>query len=699
MAIRLFSIMAFFAIAVLLPINSSYEADFNPFPGWKGPKDDAPPSLLFGQFALSNDLDDTSKGGHRDKSGDRDHAYLWAHTIFTYLFVALTIYYINRETFRVIRYRQDYLGTQSTVTDRTFRLTGIPADLRSEDAVKHLIEKLGIGDVDKVTICRDWKEIDTLIEQRDLVLRKLETAWAKLREDQAAHGKAGAQAQRGDDIGNERRDDQDEEAGENGQLLQDNNDSEAERPHVKLRHGFLGLRHRKVDAIDYYEEKLRRLDEKVVEVRKKDFKSTDMALVTMDTVASCQMVTQARIDPRPGRLLTKPTPAPSDLVWKNTYAPRGLRRLKSWSITILITAISLVFFIPTALLATLLSICTIEKAMPSVADWLRDHQIIYSLLRNGLPTVVLSLMNLAVPYLYDWLSNHQGMISQGDVELSVVSKNFFFIFFNTFFVFASSTTAWEFWTTIRKLIQDTSLIPAAIAAGVTKLWVFYANFIVLQGVGLMPFRLLEVGTVILTPIYRVLSKTPRDFSELKTPPIFQYGFYLPTALLVFNLCLIYSVLNWGFVILMYGIIYFALGYSTFKYMVLYAMDQPQHATGGAWRIICYRLLVGVGVFEIVMIGSIASKQAFVQSVVILPLLPLTVWYSYYFKRRFEPLTKYIALRAIRADEDPEDAAVLDDEFEAESGPRPSQGLLRRGSTLDEHREKGLVFVNPSMVVK
>jgi hypothetical protein len=104
------------------------------------------------------------------------------------------------------------------------------------------------------------------------------------------------------------------------------------------------------------------------------------------------------------------------------------------------------------------------------------------------------------------------------------------------------------------------------------------------------------------------------------------------------------------------------------------------------------------VFEVVMVGQIASAGAVIQSVLILPLIPFSIWYSYYFKRRFEPLTRYIALRAIRADGDPEDAAVMDETFDDEEGPRPSQGLLRRGSTLDEFKEKGLTFVNPNLVV-
>jgi hypothetical protein len=127
------------------------------------------------------------------------------------------------------------------------------------------------------------------------------------------------------------------------------------------------------------------------------------------------------------------------------------------------------------------------------------------------------------------------------------------------------------------------------------------------------------------------------------------------------------------------------------------MDQPQHATGGAWRIICYRIVIGLLVFETVMVGQIASSSAFVQSVAVLPLLPFTIWYSYYFSRRFEPLTRVIALRAIKNDEsrDEDDQAVeavSDDDI-----PHFRRQILRRGSTLDEFKERGLTFVNPSLV--
>ncbi|GAB0133431.1 hypothetical protein EsDP_00001840 [Epichloe bromicola] len=708
MAIRLFTVMAFFAIIVLGPINAKYRK--NP---WDliGATDSEPKGAAGRElFSLPQSLHANSSHVLNDKDEDRSREmpFLWSYVAFTYFFVGITLYSINWETFRIIDLRQKYLGSQSTVTDRTFRLTGIPIKHRSEQKLKDLIEGLDIGLVDSVTLCRDWKYLDQLVAQRDLLLRKLEASWAaylKTRDKATCkHSDAAQTNETGDTNGQISGATGDEEAAENARLLASESRQphayEGERPQVTVRYGPLLLRSRKVDAIDYYEEKLRRIDEQVAEARRKEYTATDMALVTMDSVASCQMVIQARIDPRPGRFLTKATPSPSDLVWKNTYAPRGVRRLKAWSITLFITFLTLIWIFPTAALASFLSFCTIDRALPRFAEWLNQHPIVRSFFQNTAPTLVVSLLNVSVPYLYDWLSNHQGMISHGDVELSLISKNFFFTFFNTFFVFAVSKTGFEFWSVLRRFLKDTSLIPKLIAQDVENLAKFYISFIILQGVGLMPFKILEIGSVFLSPIYRWLCATPRDFAELQKPPTFQYGFYLPTALLVFNLCLIYSVLVEGWVILIFGIIYFGLGYFTFKYMLLYAMDQPQHATGGAWRIICHRIVVGLLVFEIVMVGQIASSQAFVQSAAVLPIIPFTIWYSYYFSRRFEPLTKYIALRAIKNggrgnDEGNSEEAVEDGSDD--DLPRFHQQLLRRGSTLDEFKERGLTFVNPSLI--
>jgi len=690
MSIRLFGTMFLIACIVLAPIN--YHFDYLPTPG-NSDNPNGPNAMFQTIFATDNwSYDqDTMAMGKGDKKTPLDTSYLWAYLFFTYFFTALAIYFMTTETRRIIQVRQDYLGSQSTITDRTIKLSGIPPELRSENEIKEFLEKLEIGKVESVTLCRDWKKLDKMVEDRAYILRRLEEAWAvhlgrsRTKTIRAPEPLSSSTANDGEETNSNE--------GDNLMGASHVTAYEKPRPTTRIWYGFLNMQSRKIDAIDYYEEQLRKMDDKIAAARKKFYTPTPLAFVTMDSIPACQMAVQALLDPSPMQLLAKLAPAPTDVVWPNTYLPRSRRMIRSWTITAFIIVLTIFWLVPVVALAGLVDLCSIQQVWPQLAGLLERHEIIKALVQTGLPTLVVSLLNIAVPFLYDYLANYQGMISQGDVELSVISKNFFFTFFNVFLVFTAFGTASKFWPMLQESLKDTTKIAYKLAASVQAFAIFYVNFILLQAVGLLPFRLLEFGSVTLYPIMRMGSKTPRDFAELVEPPIFKYGFYLPTAILVYILCMVYSVQPAGYMVLFFGFIYFVFGYYTYKYQLLYAMDHPQHATGGAWPMICYRIMLGLGVFQVVMAGIIALKSALTPAALVVPLIPFTIWYSYYFGRTYEPLMKFIALRSIRRDSSVE-VNIAGENIGINRPP----GFARRASTtIDEQREQGLKFINPSLV--
>jgi calcium permeable stress-gated cation channel len=692
MAIKLLTVTFLLAAAIMAPINAH-------FVGLPGLGDDQPTnstSILGDGGAYWID-----GKGHKKKKFEADTSYLWSYMVFTYVFTALTLYFIVTETKKIIRVRQDYLGSQSTITDRTIRLSGIPPELRSDEHIARIIEKLQIGKVESVTLCRNWGEIDNLMDERAYTLRKLEQAWTAHLGDIDAKRNPNPLRVPEEEPSTEMGEEEDANEQEHDNLIRGSNNhdiaSEKPRPTMRIWYGFLKLQSRKVDAIDYYEEKLRQLDEKIKAARKKEYKPSALAFVTMDSVPACQMAVQALIDPRPMQLLASLAPAPSDIVWPNTYLPRSNRMVRSWLISTFITILSIIWSIPIAPFASLLSLCSIKKVWPELGNFLGRHQISKALVQTGLPTLVVSLLNIAVPYLYDYLSNMQGMISQSEVELSVISKNFFFTFFNVFFIFTAFSAAsnlWGLWDQIEDSLTDTRKLSYTLANSVKALGHFYANFILLQGVGLFPLRLLEFGSVSLYPIYKMSAKTPRDYTELAQPPIFKYGFYLPTSILILILCIVYSVLPAGYQVLFFGLIYFVIGYFTYKYQLLYAMDNPQHATGKGWTMICYRIMLGLAVFQLTMAGVIALKEAFTPAALVVPLLGFTIWFSYFYGQTYEPLTRFIALRSIRREGDP-DVNIAGENIGIS---RPPGHIRRLSSTVDEEREKGQKYVNPSLVI-
>jgi hypothetical protein len=448
------------------------------------------------------------------------------YLVFVYLFTALILYLIVSETRRIIDIRQEYLGSQTTITDRTIRLSGIPLDLRSEDKIKQFIEDLQIGRVESVTLCRNWKDLDERIVRRQTILRKLEEAWTvhlgSKRVERNLETLPAIQPHPPQDFEGDRED---------SRLLNGHSDDVVPfarpRPKAKIWHGPLKLRYRTVDAIDYYEEKLCGLDEEIQALRKKEFEPVPLAFVTMDSVASAQMAIQAVLDPSPLQLLANNSPAPSDVVWPNTYLSRSQRIFRSWMITFFIGVLTIFWALVLVPIAGALNTCAIEEVFPQLAYVLTQHPLLEQLVNSFVPTLSVTLLNVLVPFLYDCesfltnfkllltvadLANKQGMISQGDVELSVISKNFFFTFFNFFIWFTILGTASNFVDFINKVserLTSATEISYALARSLSDLIGFYTNFIILQAFGLFPFRLLEFGALSLYPIYLIGAKTPR----------------------------------------------------------------------------------------------------------------------------------------------------------------------------------------------
>ncbi len=287
MAIKFLLVTLFFAITVIKPVHDQYPDEHRLLPD--KPKNDS--TIFAGSVGRSATLvprlqPDVSSQMRQDFQQD----YLWMYLVFVYLFSGLAIYLIIAETRKVIEIRQDYLGSQSTVTDRTIRLSGIPMELRSEEKIKEFVEELEIGKVESVMLCRNWKELDQLMVKRAATLRKLEESLTVYLERRGVKrnshvlpvSRPSATRQGAAEDGDH----------ETAPLMSDS-ERDATVPYAQIRptkriwFGRFHLQSKKVDAIDYYETKLKKIDEKIRELRKEEFEPTPLAFVTMDSVASC----------------------------------------------------------------------------------------------------------------------------------------------------------------------------------------------------------------------------------------------------------------------------------------------------------------------------------------------------------------------------------------------------------------------------
>ena len=535
MGVHLLGVCTILALGIVTPVKYHYTGD------WSGNV-----SALNTEFS----------GAHKKETGGlptRNSHYLSFCIVFVYAFSVIVAYFLIHTSKYITEKRQSYLARQSTVTDSTVKIEGIPRDLQDETRLQEFVEALQIGTVRRVTICKNWMSLDKLLYERKDCLRRLEIAWTEYE-----GGVQGARANYRHIVSNGQRVRAHTRVPSTASrhiILTDER-----RPQVRT--GMLGLFGPKVDAIDLYTEELEILDQRIQECRQKRFASTAMGFVTFSSVASAQMAAQAVLDPKPLQLVASLAPAPHELIWENTYQTHTERFIRNWTFTLVTAAVAILWSLPLSFIAPLLDIQTIRKFLPVIARALESTSLGQSIVQSFLPTLAYTAFNGASPFIFQWISERQGYLSLGERELSLVSKYFFYLFYNFFFFIAIGTLG-----SLYAIAKDTTQLAYKLAKVLPTFSQFYLDLIILQGIGMLPLKLLQFGSVVSYPIFRVGCKTPRDFADLLQRPNFNFGFLLPQPIFVLIICLCYSIFSpW---IILIGLIYFSIGTTVYKYQLLY----------------------------------------------------------------------------------------------------------------------------------
>jgi hypothetical protein len=678
MTIKILSVCALFAITIISPIRYKFTGKYD--------QDDPDP-----------DPDSPGSSGY---SNGYEY-YLWMYTVFAYVFTGIVTLFLFNQTTKIIKMRQTYLGMQDSITDKTVKLSGIPPILRDEENLKRHIESLGIGEIVSIVIVREWNVLNKYFRLRKKCLRQAEIYWVQYLHNCGIKNKTDLLSSNlypnlrdlvnmedtmGDqtEISYVREQSPDSRVSiidqiaeivtsptgstTNLPLLQDDSNR---RPQFKK--GLFGLFGPKVDAITYYTDKLEVIDREIARARTREYPPSTTAFLTMKSVAQAQMLAQAVLDPKINHLITSLAPAPHDIRWDNLCLTRKQRNTRIFMVTLVIGILSIILVYPVIYIANFLNIKTISKIMPQLGELLKEHKWMATVVTGLLPTYLFTILNTVMPYIYIWITEMQGFTSHSDEELSSVSKNFFYIFVNLFLVFTLFGTV-----SLSDTLSDTTKIAYQLAKSLKDLSSFYVDLIILQGIGMFPYKLILLGNLLKFPIGNLFwCKTPRDYLSLYKPPVFNFGLQLPQPILIFIITLVYSVMSTK--ILTAGLVYFIMGYFVFKYQLLYACVHPPHSTGKVWPLVFRRIILGLLLFQLTMVGSLALQTAYICATFIAPLPIITLYLWWNFETRYIPLSFFIALRSIENDIS-----------------QTSRGDHRE-QTLDERRELNTTYEYPNLI--
>ncbi|KAI5951016.1 hypothetical protein KGF54_004090 [Candida jiufengensis] len=611
MGIKIFFVLTIFSILVLSPFRYYFTGDYD--------KENIPSIINLISILKS-------KPNRPPDFNDDFPKFLWVYPIFTYLFSFVVFYYLYDFTDIVLKTRQKYLASQNSITDRTIKLDGIPKKLLSREKIKKFIEDLGIGKVEDVKLIYNWTPLQLQFDERKHLVLRLEYLYASEYElDIDIFNQQRVPAVNPiwtEPTGNEYA--REEINTLSKQLTELNGD-------IKLTQGKFDTEASTINAKQHPE-----------------FSVIPSAFITMDSVASAQMAAQTILDPRVYKLIVSLAPAPKDIIWNNLKLTYGEKLLKSYMITFLIV-LSYGFIIFLVIpLTSLLDLKTITKFWPALGELIGRSDWLTTFVTGILPPLLFTLLNISFPYFYRYLSELQGYSTNSEIELSTLSKNFFFIFFNLFLIYVAAGTFWDYMS----YISDTTKIATQLATSLRRMSLFYVDLILLQGLTMFPVKLLQIGDFFLLNILgkvffikTLILRTPRDYrSYYYTPQVFDFGINLPQHIMIFMIILIYSVVSTKIVTC--GLIYFIIGLFVYKYQLVYNFVHPPHSTGKVWPMIFRRVILGLIIFQLFMCGTLALESAILLSILCTPTILVTICVLYNFEKYYVPLNDFIALRAI-----------------------------------------------------
>ncbi|KIY44321.1 DUF221-domain-containing protein, partial [Fistulina hepatica ATCC 64428] len=612
MSFGLFSLASFFATTILMPLNFRHNKD------------------------IEDDTDWVPSREWLDLISDAN-TYLSVHLLFTYLFTILACWFTFKNYRRFIRTRQLFsLELVHSIPARTVMVTNLPKELRGERPLAEYFERMDLA-VESVSVVRQVGFLKPLLDVRTHALLELEKAWVKyVGNPGVVEGASGFT---------------DDTIAPSNLIDVTSISSDVERHPRRLvvpNRKRPTIRPRwfkpKVDALEYLEERFREADEAFRKRRRTSrFRATSTAFVTFEKMSSAEIAVQSVHAPVPLQCTTYNAPEPRDVIWANMTASRTSIRMRDVLVLGVLVLLHFTWFFPIAGLASLLSYEEIKKTLPWLGRLIDSNDNIRALVQNSLPSVAMITLNAVLPFFLEGIYI-QGHRARSWIEYSLLKKYFLFLLINVVFIFLLASTYWQL---VRDLANSPARIPERVAQALHagRARNFFLSYVVLQAFGIMPLQLLNLDVVIPRIFMRLfVTRTPRDFAELNAPPMINYGAVYPQAILMFVITMLYSVTQP--LIVIFGAMYFGIGYMVYKYKLLFVYYKPYESQGQAWPITFVRLIWGVLIFQIFMAGFFTLKKAYVSSTLLVPLVAGTVLYAWWTSKHLTPLSEFVSLSSV-----------------------------------------------------
>lgn len=405
---------------------------------------------------------------------------------------------------------------------------------------------------------------------------------------------------------------------------------EGTRPTTKT--GCLGLIGKKVDSIEYFNEKINELipkleSEQKVTLREKQLPS---ALVFFTSRLAAAAASQSLHAQMVDKWTVTDAPEPRQLIWKNLSIKFFARIIRQYVVYVIVALTILFYMIPIGFISAFTTMANLKKYLPFLKPVV-NQDAIKTVLEAYLPQIALLVFLALLPKLLLFLSKLEGIPSESHAVRAASGKYFYFTVLN---VFIGVTVGGTLFTTFKDIQKhpNVSYIANLLATLLPGNATFFITFVALRffvGYGL------ELSRIIPLIIYHLKRKySCKTEAELKAawaPADLGYATRVPGDMLIITISLCYSVI--APIIIPFGVVYFGLGWLILRNQALKVYVPKYESYGRMWPHMHVRILAALLLYQATMFGYFGVKK-FVYTPLIIPLLIATLLFAYICKAKF-----------------------------------------------------------------
>ncbi|KAG9248799.1 hypothetical protein BJ878DRAFT_476161 [Calycina marina] len=550
----------------------------------------------------------------------------WAITICAWLFNSVVAGYLWWNYRAVLRLRRQYYESpeyQASLHARTLMINDIPKNMRSDEGIGRLIDKVvPTSSFSRTAVARNVKDLPDLIEDHNQTVRQLERTLAK-------HLKVASKLPPKRPECYPSKKDPSSKTYPKGQ---------------------------KIDAIEYLTNRIKQLETEVKEVRLTVDRRNPLpyGFASFDEIEEAHSIAHSARKKHPDGTTIVLAPRPNDIIWKNmplTPHQRRIRRLWNNLWTFLLT---LVWIAPNALISIfLVSLANLAHVWSAFADSLAAHTTWWAIVQGIASPAVTSLVYLVLPMIFRRMMVRAGDRTKTARERHVAGKLYTFFVVNFLIVFSGFSTVWAFVSTV---IQNTSTgkdawtaikeadVALALFISLCRVSPFWITWLLQRNLG-AAVDLAQLWSLLWSFCARKFSSpTPREMIELTAPPAFDYASY-------YNYFLFYSTVTLCFgylqpLCLPACALYFCLDVYLKKYLLLYIFITKTESGGMFWRMFFNRMVFAAMLSNCVVFLAVwvHGDGAKMEAYLVIPLPFLMLAFKWYCKRTFDDKIHYYSVR-------------------------------------------------------